>query len=135
MTWEVLYQHLIPFYDSEDYDALLKEEAKSGFLHEQLPKMPVKFSTLPYYEYIHDNTPVQSIRSSTEQLLWHQHLGHPSNYYLYNAHKHIDGVPKFKHMDHVLEVCPTCIHSKQTKEPAGPQYHSSGHTALSRTLY
>jgi hypothetical protein len=126
-----------------DYDTLLKEakesdpdfalecdratiqaihtfqEAESNVLQEQLPKMPVKFSALPYHEYIHDNTPVQSICSSTEHLLWHQHLGHPSDYYLYNAHKHIDGVPKFKHMDCVLKVCPTCIHAKQTKTPAG----------------
>jgi hypothetical protein len=73
---------LIPFYDSNDYDALLKEakesnpdfaleceratiqaihafqEAESGVLCEQLPKMPVKFSALPYHEYIHDNTPM-----------------------------------------------------------------------------
>eukprot|EP00980_Cylindrotheca_fusiformis_P030011 scaffold24183_cov269-Cylindrotheca_fusiformis.AAC.1 len=34
--------------------------------------------------------------------------------------QYIDGVPKFKHMDSVLDKCPTCIRAKQTKEPAGP---------------
>eukprot|EP00980_Cylindrotheca_fusiformis_P020907 scaffold7928_cov68-Cylindrotheca_fusiformis.AAC.1 len=40
-------------------------------------------------------------------------------YYLFNAHKFIKGVPKFKHLDPILESCPTCIRAKQTKEPAG----------------
>ncbi len=38
-----------------------------------------------------------------ERLLWHQRLGHPSDHYLYNAHKHIEGVPCFQHHDPVLE--------------------------------
>jgi hypothetical protein len=63
---------------------------------------------------------VANIKAATERLLWHQRLGHPSDYYLYNAHKHMKGVPKFKHMDPILDRCPTCIRAKQTKEPAGP---------------
>jgi hypothetical protein len=63
---------------------------------------------------------INSIRATTERMLWHQRLGHPSDYYLYHAHKFVDGVPKFKHHDPVLERCPTCIQAKQRKEPAGP---------------
>jgi hypothetical protein len=44
-------------------------------------------------------------------------LGHPSDSYLYNAHKYIDGVPQFKHFDPVLDYCPTCIRSEQPKVP------------------
>jgi GAG-pre-integrase domain len=63
---------------------------------------------------------VFALTQSTERLLWHQRLGHPSDHYLYNAHRHILGVPKFKHMDQVLDACPVCIRSKQTKSAAGP---------------
>ena len=48
-------------------------------------------------------------------MLWHQRLGHPSDYYLYTAHKFINGVPKFKHNDPILERCPTYIQAKQPK--------------------
>ena len=63
---------------------------------------------LPYNKWIQDATPILAIRASTERMLWHQRLGHPSDYYLYTAHKFIDGVPKFKHNDSILEWCPTC---------------------------
>ena len=55
-----------------------------------------------------------------ELMSWHQRLGHPSDHYLHNAHKYVQGVPQFKHQDGVLDKCPTCIRAKQTKEPAGP---------------
>jgi hypothetical protein len=64
--------------------------------------------------------PVNSIKAATERMIWHQRLGHPSDYYLYHAHQFVDGVPQFKHHDPVLERCPTCIQAKQRKEPAGP---------------
>ena len=51
-------------------------------------------------------------------MLWHQRLGHPSDHYLFNAHKFVDGVPKFKHMDPVMDTCPTCIRAKITKSSA-----------------
>ena len=60
---------------------------------------------------------MQSIKAATERLLWHQRLGHPSDHYLYNAHKHMRGVPQFKHHNPLLEKCPTCIRAKQTKVP------------------
>jgi hypothetical protein len=63
---------------------------------------------------------VFALSQATERLLWHQRLGHPSDHYLYNAHRHIVGVPTFKHMDPVLDACPVCIRSKQTKSAAGP---------------
>ena len=74
---------------------------------------------MPFHEYIQKNTPVSTIQAETERLLWHQRLGHPSDYYLYNAHKHVKGVPHFHHEHPVLDKCPTCIQAKQTKEPAG----------------
>ena len=73
---------------------------------------------LPFMTWIRDSTPVNAIRATTERMLWHQRLGHPSDQYLYTAHKFIDGVPKFKHFDPVLERCPTCIRSEQPKTPS-----------------
>ena len=47
-------------------------------------------------KHVIDKTiPVYAIKAKTEKLLWHQRLGHPRDEYLYNAHKFIDGVPKF----------------------------------------
>jgi len=88
-------------------------------LREEMTKLPTQFHSLPFHEYIQSNTPVLTIKAATERLLWHQRLGHPSDYYLFNAHRHADGVPRFPHMDRVLNICPTCIHSKQTKNAAG----------------
>ena len=51
-------------------------------------------------------------------MLWHQRLGHPSDDYLYNAHRFVDGVPRFKHEHPILDNCPTCIQAKQTKSSA-----------------
>ena len=67
--------------------------------------------------------PMHSIRAKTAKLLWHQRLGHPCDEYLYNAHKFIEGVPKFSRQTSVLDQCPTCIRSKQTKE--SPSKHST----------
>ena len=89
-------------------------------LKEELKSVPNSYHGLPFHEYIQQQTPLASIKAATERMLWHQRLNHPSDYYLYNAHKHIDGVPQFKHMDPILETCPTCIQAKQTKEAAGP---------------
>ena len=77
---------------------------------------------------IRKNVPVNAIRTRTEKMLWHQRLGHPNDEYLYNAHKYIDGVPKFERETPVLDLCPTCIQSKQTKEPAGPNSTKSATT-------
>jgi len=88
-------------------------------LREEMTKLPVQFHTLPFHECIQANTPVSTIKAATERLLWHQRLGHPSDYYLFNAHRHADGVPRFPHMDRVLDICPTCICSKQTKNATG----------------
>ena len=88
-------------------------------LRESLKSTPRKYHGMPFHEYISQYTPVNSIKAETQRLLWHQRLGHPSDYYLYHAHKHIKGVPKFTHMHAVLDTCPTCVQAKQTKEPAG----------------
>jgi hypothetical protein len=71
---------------------------------------------IPFAQLMRPNVPVLAIRKRTEKLLWHQRLGHVSDNYLYNAHKSIDGVPRFSREDPVLDKCPTCIQSKQTKE-------------------
>ena len=80
----------------------------------------------PSETIIRATVPINIIRSRTEKLLWHQRLGHPCDEYLYNAHKYIDGVPKFSRSASVLDSCSTCIQSKQTKEPAG---HNTTKTA------
>jgi len=84
-----------------------------------MTKLPTQFHLLPFHEYIQANTPVSTIKAATKRLLWHQRLGHPSDYYLFNAHRHADGVPQLPHMDRVLDIGPTCIRSKQTKNAAG----------------
>mmetsp|Transcript_17708 Transcript_17708/g.26863 ORF Transcript_17708/g.26863 Transcript_17708/m.26863 type:complete len:171 (-) Transcript_17708:2999-3511(-) len=95
------------------------QEEMSQELRESMKELPKIFHKLPFHEWIQKNTPVNKIRAETERLLWHRRLGHPSDYYLYHAHKHIDGVLKFKHEDRIFDICPTCIRGKQTKEPAG----------------
>lgn len=95
------------------------QENEYAKLKQEFKRLPTMYHSIPFHQYIQTHTPVHAIRKETERLLWHQRLGHPSDYYLYNAHKHITGVPKFKHMDPILDSCPTCIRAKQTKEPAG----------------
>jgi hypothetical protein len=103
------------------YNIYAYQEEEYKRLRDELSTIPIDstYHTLPFHEYIQAQTPIASIKAATERLLWHQRLGHPSDYYLYNAHKHVKGVPKFKHMDPILDKCPTCIQAKQTKEPAG----------------
>lgn len=81
------------------------------------PKQIESEQLIKHYEA--GSTPVRATRKETERLLWHQRFGHPSDCYLYNAHKHIKGVPKFKHLDPILETCPTFVRAKQTKEAPG----------------
>jgi len=93
-------------------------EAAETQLGIEMAKLPVQFHKLPFHEHIQAKTPVSTIKAATERLLWHQHLRCPSNYSLFNAHWHADGVPRFPHVDHFLDICPTCIRSKQTKTAA-----------------
>jgi len=99
-------------------------EAVETQLCEEMTKLSTQFHLLPFHEHIQSNTPVSTIKAATERLLWHQRLGHPSDCCLFNAHRHAYGVPRFPHMDRVLDICPTCIRSKQTKNAAG------GNTAM-----
>ena len=80
----------------------------------------IKFITeYPYHEVIYKTTnkQINAIKKDTERLLWHQRLGHPSDQYLYTAHKFINGVPKFKHFDPILDKCPVCTGLEQPKQP------------------
>ena len=95
------------------------QETEYARLQKELGTVPTSYHSLPFHEYIQQNTPVSAIKSTTKRLLWHHRLGHPSDYYLCNANGHVKGVPKFHHMDRVLDICPTCIRAKQKKEPAG----------------
>jgi hypothetical protein len=89
-----------------------------SILKKELQKIPSMYSDpdydtcIDFESFIKENTPVV-------RMLWHQGLGHPSDHYLYNAHKYIDGVPQFKHLNPVLDRCPVCLKAKQRKEPAG----------------
>ena len=103
------------------------QDKQYAHLRESLRDTPVMYHGLPFHEYIQKFTPVNTIKRDTQRLLWHQRLGHPSDYYLYHAHKHVKGVPAFAHEHPILDNCPTCIQSKQTKEPAG---HNSTRTAI-----
>ena len=102
------------------YSIYAYQETLCAQLKLELQDTPIRFHHLPFHQYIQSATPVSAIKAEAERFLWHQRLGHPSDYYLYNAHKFVKGVPKFKKMKSVLDQCPTCIRAKQTKEPAGP---------------
>ena len=95
------------------------QEAVEARLREEMTKLPTQFHSLPFHGHIQSNTPVSTIKAATERLLWHQRLSHPSDCCLFNAHQHADGVPRFPHMERVLDICPTCVRSKQTKNAAG----------------
>ena len=77
---------------------------------------------VPVQQHIINTTPIHALRVKTEKMLWRQHLGHPCDEYLYNAHKNVDGVPKFANQDKhsAIDQCPTCIQAKQTNTAAGP---------------
>ena len=95
------------------------QENEYSQLREDLVTLPVSYRNMPFHEYILCNTPANAIEAETERLLRHQRLGHPSDYYLYNAYKHVKGVPQFQHEHPVLDKCPTCVQAKQIKEPVG----------------
>ena len=48
-------------------------------------------------------------------MLWYQRLGHPCDEYVYNAHKGVDGVPKFAFETAILSTCPTYKQSKLSR--------------------
>jgi len=95
------------------------QEAVEAQLREEMAQLPTQFHTSPFHEHIQSKTPVSTIKAATERLLWHERLGHPSDHCLFNAHQHADGVTRFPHMDRVLDICPTCVRSKQTENAAG----------------
>jgi len=65
--------------------------------------------TVPFHQQIIDATPILALWLKTEKMLWYQRLGHPCDEYLYNAHKAINGIPKFAFQNSALDQCPTCI--------------------------
>ncbi|KAG7360948.1 hypothetical protein IV203_036047 [Nitzschia inconspicua] len=72
-----------------------------------LAEKPPEFPYFPFHQYISHAT---SIMASVPLLSVHQHLGHPSDHYLYHAHEHFDPI---------FEKCLTCIQANRTKESAG----------------
>ncbi|KAG7341265.1 GAG-pre-integrase domain containing protein [Nitzschia inconspicua] len=108
--------------ECDDLEHSLAIDARNALyqtLAADLAAKPPEFRDFPFHKYITHATSVMAIRATAERLLWHQRLGHPSDHYLYHAHEHITGVPRFRHFDPILEQCPTCIRAKQTKESAG----------------
>ncbi|KAG7359997.1 reverse transcriptase RNA-dependent DNA polymerase [Nitzschia inconspicua] len=108
--------------ECDDLEHSLTIDARNALyrtLAADLADKPPEFRDFPFHKYITHATSVMAIRATAERLLWHQRLGHPSDHYLYHAHEHITGVPRFRHFDPILEQCPTCIRAKQTKESAG----------------
>ena len=69
-------------------------------MEQQLASMPESelkkaLKQVPYRKLLVDEAPINDLCVKTEKMLWHQRLGHPCDEYLYNAHKTVDGVPKF----------------------------------------
>ena len=100
------------------------EDEQLNILMEELRTVPRQYHSIDFKHLIHSNVhsplSINKLRVDTEKLLWHQRLGHCSDEYLCNAHKFVDGVPKFNRSDSTLHQCPTCIQAKMTKSPAGP---------------
>lgn len=61
-----------------------------------------------------------TIQHNVEKMLWNMRLAHPSDSYLFNAHKWIKGVPKFEKDIDVLSACSICMQAKLKREPASP---------------
>ena len=85
------------------------QQRAHDYICNAIKHLPSDFKSLPLQALAKLNTPILAIKARTERLLWHQRLGHPSDEYLYNAHKYIKGIPKFLHADPILDQCPTCI--------------------------
>ena len=78
-------------------------------LEEELSKMPWCYRKGSFRQHIIEATPILALRARVEKMLWHQRLDHPYDEYLYNAHKTVNGIPKFASQNSVLDQCPTCI--------------------------
>lgn len=95
--------------DDPDFDAACEraaicvihehQEFECAALREELKLLPECHQDLLFHEHIQRNTPVNSVMAANERMLWHQRLGHPGDHCLHNAHKHVAGVLKVKHMD------------------------------------
>ena len=68
---------------------------------------------------ITDELHMHRLSASAERLLWHQRLNHCSDYYLQEAHKYVDGVPKFKPAKEPLHQCPSCLPCKLKRKARG----------------
>ena len=104
----------------------LQYERRINKVTEDMESIDEEFHSLPFHEYIYQTMDIKAIKAKTLRLLWHQRLGHPSDHYLYTAHKFVDGVPKFQHEDNILDSCPTCILAKPRKTSCG---HNSTRSA------
>jgi hypothetical protein len=76
-----------------DYRLFRFQQQLYATLDKELEKMPEVYSHLPYQAFFQGKTNVNSIKADAERLLWHQRLGHPNDYFLYDAYKFMDGVP------------------------------------------
>jgi hypothetical protein len=63
---------------------------------------------------------VHHLNARATKILWHERLGHCHDDALYNAHKHIDGVPQFKKSTPVLDQCPICLAAKLKARSVDP---------------
>jgi hypothetical protein len=68
-----------------DHRVFKLQQQMYATLDKELERMPEVFSHLPYHEFFQEKTDVNSTKADAERLLWHQRLGHPSDYYLYHA--------------------------------------------------
>ena len=100
-----------------EFSVFLQQEADYESLCKNLHVVPQCFHSIPFHKYIHQNIPVNSLCTQIEWIIWPKRLVHPSDHYLYNAHKFVKGVPKFRHESAVTDTCPTCIKAKQVKSP------------------
>ena len=79
------------------------------------PAIPTNIIEESPVSNIHTEITVHQLSKRTERMLWHQRLAHCGDQYLYNAHKHINGVPKFSRQDPIIDNCPTCMMAKLRK--------------------
>jgi len=69
------------------------QEEEYALLCKNLTTTPYCYHGLPFHQYIAKYAPLNTIKTDAKHLLWHQCLGHPSDYYLFHIHQHMKGIP------------------------------------------
>ena len=115
------------------YEYQQQEQVK---LMNSLQSVPKQFHSLPFHEWIHQNTPVNALTEQAHEMLWHQRLIHLHPASIQNAHNFVDGIlnlSKFNFND--MDQCTTCIEANLCKRSAGKRSLSKSVTCPYQDLF